>query len=197
MKSEAYPPLTSPCSSTVRPSLSSSVESYSVCLFRSFVSLFSPFLSLSISLLVSFRISRLSLFVARRKEEERMCIILLRIGHKVKCGQHKDRPARRVSVRHRKSDFSSFSLFSVDIIETSGVWLAFPSFFNFLSTTRQRSFFGYRFIVIKKKEEKISPHLYQSHRSEITDPRVIMGAITSLARLGRMNVQRLDITSLH
>lgn len=64
-----------------------------------------------------------------------MCIILLRIGHKVKCGQHKDRPARRVSVRHRKSDFSSFSLFSVDIIETSGVWLAFPSFFNFLSTT--------------------------------------------------------------
>lgn len=135
MKSEAYPPLTSPCSSTVRPSLSSSVESYSVCLFRSFVSLFSPFLSLSISPLVSFRISRLSLFVARRKEEERMCIILLRIGHKVKCGQHKDRPARRVSVRHRKSDFSSFSLFSVDIIETSGVWLAFPSFFNFLSTT--------------------------------------------------------------
>lgn len=157
MKSEAYPPLTSPCSSTVRPSLSSSVESYSVCLFRSFVSLFSPFLSLSISLLVSFRISRLSLFVARRKEEERMCIILLRIGHKVKCGQHKDRPARSVSVRHRKSDFSSFSLFSVDIIETSGVWLAFPSFFNFLSTTRQRSFFGYRFIVIKKKEEKSRP----------------------------------------
>lgn len=119
-----------------------------------FVSLFRfPLLSLSLSLsLVSFRISRLSLFVARRKEEERMCIILLRIGHKVKCGQHKDRPARRVSVRHRKSDFSSFSLFSVDIIETSGVWLAFPSLFNFLSTTRQRSFFG--FIVIKKKEEK-------------------------------------------
>lgn len=166
-----------------------------VCFALSFPSSL-PF-SLSISPLVSFRISRLSLFVARRKEEERMCIILLRIGHKVKCGQHKDRPARRVSVRHRKSDFSSFSLFSVDIIETSGVWLAFPSFFNFLSTTRQRSFFGYRFIVIKKKEEKISPHLYQSHRSEITDPRVIMGAITSLARLGRMNVQRLDITSLH
>lgn len=119
-----------------------------------------------------------------------MYIILLRIGHKVKCGQHKDRLARRCPFRCRrcfrveKVIFLFFFFFSW--IQSRGLVSLYRIFF---SSSLNSS------LLLKKKKEKLV--LIASIQN--TDyPRVIMGVITVVRHDWEcMNVQRLDITSLH